>query len=340
MENLNETLGAVCQKCGNTGQADSGGVQSWGEPISIPCDCTAEQEEFLAWACQEYGVEDSEELNENHRDIRENKKGWMAHAASLKRSKFRQHLDKCADDVATWPSYKREVLTQPCSTKAEQAGGDERVIGWRERILAAHPNSDPGFWPDALLVEHMAAEIADLRAALARVAELKTMADNYCALLMDANTKLAELEKKEPLLHINPLVVDELLGRAKRSPGGLTWSKERCGSWTLPLYVAPVAQAQYIVPDDVEAFLDEVRTELLRARSKFPGDRIMTIALAEEFGELCKAVLDEPAANVRKEAVQTAVMAARIVLDGDGSVTSWRSERGLDPLAGATGKED
>ncbi|HBO3486398.1 TPA: hypothetical protein L4S39_000438 [Pseudomonas aeruginosa] len=49
-----------------------------------------------------------------------------------------------------------------------QAGGDERVIGWRERILAAHPNSDPGFWPDALLVEHMAAEIADLRAALAQ----------------------------------------------------------------------------------------------------------------------------------------------------------------------------
>lgn len=50
----------------------------------------------------------------------------------------------------------------------EQAGEDERVIGWRERILAAHPNSDPGFWPDALLVEHMAAEIADLRAALAQ----------------------------------------------------------------------------------------------------------------------------------------------------------------------------
>lgn len=50
----------------------------------------------------------------------------------------------------------------------EQAGGDERVIGWRERILAAHPNSDPGFWTDALLVEHMAAEIEDLRAALAQ----------------------------------------------------------------------------------------------------------------------------------------------------------------------------
>lgn len=100
-----------------------------------------------------------------------------------------------------------------------------------------------------------------------------------------------------------------------------------------------VAQAQHSVPDDVETFLDEVRAELLRARSKFPGDRIMTIALAEEFGELCKAVLDEPAANVRKEAVQTAVMAARVVLDGDGSVTAWRAERGLDPLAAAPGKE-
>ncbi|EME2041099.1 hypothetical protein VWW14_004330, partial [Cronobacter sakazakii] len=31
----------VCPKCGNTGLADSGGVQPWGEPILIDCDCTA-----------------------------------------------------------------------------------------------------------------------------------------------------------------------------------------------------------------------------------------------------------------------------------------------------------
>ncbi|WP_256124763.1 DUF551 domain-containing protein [Cronobacter malonaticus] len=30
---------AVCPKCGNTGLADSGGVQPWGEPILIDCDC-------------------------------------------------------------------------------------------------------------------------------------------------------------------------------------------------------------------------------------------------------------------------------------------------------------
>ncbi|HFH3763198.1 hypothetical protein [Pseudomonas aeruginosa] len=78
-------------------------------------------------------------------------------------------------DICTCPSGDGS-LRHPCPAHpaVEQAGGDERVIGWRERILAAHPNSDPGFWPDALLVEHMAAEIADLRAALAQPSQAPT----------------------------------------------------------------------------------------------------------------------------------------------------------------------
>lgn len=32
-----------CQKCKGTGIADSGGVQPWGEPISIECDCATSQ---------------------------------------------------------------------------------------------------------------------------------------------------------------------------------------------------------------------------------------------------------------------------------------------------------
>ncbi|MHA5542622.1 hypothetical protein ACVSLQ_05755, partial [Pseudomonas aeruginosa] len=28
-----------CVKCGGTGEADSGGVHPWGEPVLIPCDC-------------------------------------------------------------------------------------------------------------------------------------------------------------------------------------------------------------------------------------------------------------------------------------------------------------
>lgn len=78
--------------------------------------------------------------------------------------------------ICTCPSGNGS-LRHPCPAhpaSVEQAGGDERVIGWRERILAAHPNSDPGFWPDALLVEHMAAEIADLRAALAQPSPVRS----------------------------------------------------------------------------------------------------------------------------------------------------------------------
>lgn len=82
----------------------------------------------------------------------------------------------------------------------------------------------------------------------------------------------------------------------------------------------------------VEAFLDEVRQELMRARRLFPGDRIMGLAFTEEAGELVKAMLDEPSANVRKEAVQVATMAARIVLDGDSSVVEWRRGKGLDQI--------
>ncbi|BAO53070.1 hypothetical protein KPP23_043 [Pseudomonas phage KPP23] len=91
--------------------------------------------------------------------------------------------------------------------------------------------------------------------------------------------------------------------------------------------------------DPLDVFLADVRAEVLRAREKFPGDRIMLLALAEEFGELIKASLDEPSANVRKEAMQTAAVACRVILDGDGSVESWRAEKGLDPLLGKGGAE-
>lgn len=94
--------------------------------------------------------------------------------------------------------------------------------------------------------------------------------------------------------------------------------------------IAALHMAEPLTRD--EQFLQAVRIELARARTLFPGDRLMTVALAEEFGELCKAVLDEPAANVYKEAVQTAVMAARVALDGDSSVVDWRQQKGLDPL--------
>jgi hypothetical protein len=57
------------------------------------------------------------------------------------------------------------------------------------------------------------------------------------------------------------------------------------------------------------------------------------IALGEEVGELARAMMGESDDRVRKEAVQVAVMAMRIALDGDSSVTRLRRQRKLDRLA-------
>ncbi|HDR2991367.1 TPA: hypothetical protein QCK87_001141 [Pseudomonas aeruginosa] len=125
-------------------------------------------------------------------------------------------------DICTCPSGDGS-LRHPCPAHpaVEQAGGDERVIGWRERILAAHPNSDPGFWPDALLVEHMAAEIADLRAALAQPSPKCATCNDRGHVCLDweagaweecPDCAQAEAERPEVVsrvVHSNPVVLDQ-----------------------------------------------------------------------------------------------------------------------------------
>jgi hypothetical protein len=89
-------------------------------------------------------------------------------------------------------------------------------------------------------------------------------------------------------------------------------------------------------PDDdwPEAALAwEILREMARARSKFPGENVTTLALVEEVGELARATFGESRARVREEAVQVAAMAMRVVLDGDDTLASWRAARGLDGLA-------
>lgn len=83
---------------------------------------------------------------------------------------------------------------------------------------------------------------------------------------------------------------------------------------------------------DEADFLHDVSLELERARAKFPGDNVTFCALVEEVGELSKALFEEPRENVRKEAIQVAVMAMRIVFDGDSTLTDWRRSKGLDAL--------
>lgn len=80
------------------------------------------------------------------------------------------------------------------------------------------------------------------------------------------------------------------------------------------------------------ALIDSIVTELHSARTKFPGKNVTFAALVEEVGELATALFSEPADRVRAEAVQVAVMAMRIVLDGDHTFDAWREDKLLDAL--------
>lgn len=81
-----------------------------------------------------------------------------------------------------------------------------------------------------------------------------------------------------------------------------------------------------------ELLINAIVTELRSARTKFPGKNVTFAALVEEVGELSTALFSEPAARVRAEAVQVAVMAMRIVLDGDHTFDAWREDKLLDAL--------
>lgn len=81
-----------------------------------------------------------------------------------------------------------------------------------------------------------------------------------------------------------------------------------------------------------QELVNEIIAELARARTKFPGKNVTFAALVEEVGELATAMFSENRERVREEAVQVAVMAMRVVLDGDHSFDSWRLDKALDSL--------
>lgn len=85
---------------------------------------------------------------------------------------------------------------------------------------------------------------AERDSALARVAEMKTMADNYCALLMDANAKLAEMDRQEPVA----------LANRGLHAFWVKWTEASADLYGpgLKLYAYPVAhaQAQHSVPEE------------------------------------------------------------------------------------------
>jgi hypothetical protein len=83
------------------------------------------------------------------------------------------------------------------------------------------------------------------------------------------------------------------------------------------------------------SFMRDVIAEVARAMAIHPSVDVMGTAVGEEYGELCKALLDEPYANVYTEATQLAATCARIVVQGDRSHDLHRAIKGHDPLPGS-----
>ena len=70
------------------------------------------------------------------------------------------------------------------------------------------------------------------------------------------------------------------------------------------------------LPVDIQDALIAVGEEIIRARTKFPGNKHLTAALMEEVGEVAKELLED-GDNVWGECVQTACVALRIATEGD-----------------------
>lgn len=73
--------------------------------------------------------------------------------------------------------------------------------------------------------------------------------------------------------------------------------------------------------------LRAVSAATLLARRKFPGNRLLLAALAEEVGELARALLQrKDRDDVEREALQVAAVALRIVEEGDATFENVSDE--------------
>lgn len=79
-------------------------------------------------------------------------------------------------------------------------------------------------------------------------------------------------------------------------------------------------------------FLNDVQAEYETAQRNWPGNYLKGYVCAQEFGELIKAMMKEPNANVYREAVQLAAAAMQCALLGDSVLDQTRKDRNLDPL--------
>lgn len=192
-----------------------------------------------------------------------------------------------AASVARWAEMFNRVEQQRDAALAEV----ERLRQF-ERICEGLPQDaiDGGWTVQG--IRGYAKRLEDqLKAALARVADMKTMADNYCALLMDANAKLAEMERQEPVA----------LANRGLHAFWVKWTEAAAGLYGpgIKLYAAPVAQAQHSVPVAREQLERLVRILDAHNYAK-DAEALMALLAAAPGKEVPQAWLDVQAERRRQ----------------------------------------
>ncbi|EOC5483441.1 hypothetical protein ACI471_000205 [Pseudomonas aeruginosa] len=206
--------------------------------------------------------------------------GGDERATLAHRSEFHQNLKECADEVATWPSYKREALTQP--SPAPELSGTGTTYESLYRIASDQLSKANERYGD--LYARYQKQVAERDAALARV---------------------VELERQEPVDvpgpgpdEIHQMAFEE--GQPAEDGDGYLFSAEEFDLFVQRLLdscATPVAWAQHSVPEGwmlvecgiwTQEQVDEMQKTVTRFRnSEFVDDRALAMAVADA-GQ-CKA---------------------------------------------------
>ncbi|MBX5563920.1 hypothetical protein ISE20_04320 [Pseudomonas aeruginosa] len=282
------------------------------------CACGYETDPAAGYACSECDGSGDGYVGELCREC--DGSGWFV-TPEQARAALAQPSPKCAtcgdtgQIVVSGPHYcgqfqPPEYETEPCDMCAQPSPAQAEVE--RPEVVARVMHSNPvaldqcaplNANDELMTVAQHAASVArwaemfnrveqERDSALAEVERLTRDRDDclkarlhYATQLGEALARVAELENQDPVAHLRASDLERLNQPGIAGSAGSLWNGPREGF--VPLYAAPVAQAQHSVPDELRAICMLVAETGI----KYGGGRHRAVA-ADECRAVVNAVLN------------------------------------------------